>query len=211
MRLLLIRHTVPDIPPGHCYGRLDVPARTHGLAAWLADWDAGRHPGQPWRGFGRLLSSPALRCVELARALSDRMDLAVETDPCWREMDFGAWEGLSWDAIGRAAVDAWAADPVHHAPGGGESALAMMRRVARGGESVRAAGRDAILVCHGGTIRMLRAWRAARIAAMAGEAGGWPGSDSGDPAGLAARLSAACAAAVREAPPPQGEALMLEL
>ncbi len=162
MRLLLIRHTAPDIQPGHCYGRLDVPARVPELAAWLADWDAGRHPGQPWRGYGRLLSSPALRCAELAGALSVRLGLAVEQDPCWREMDFGAWEGRSWDAIGRKSVDDWAADPVHHAPGGGESALAMMRRVAQGGASVRAAERDAILVCHGGTIRMLRAWHAAR-------------------------------------------------
>ena len=162
MRLLLIRHTVPDIPAGHCYGRLDAPAKAPELAAWLADWDAGRHPGQPWRGYGRLLSSPALRCVALARALSDRLGLAVETDEDWREMDFGAWEGRSWDAIGRVAVDAWAADPAHHAPGGGESAQAMMRRVARAGDAVRAQERDAILVCHGGTIRMLRAWHAAQ-------------------------------------------------
>lgn len=162
MRLLLIRHTAPDIPAGHCYGRLDVPAQAPELAAWLADWDASRHPGQPWCGYGRLLSSPALRCVALARALSDRLGLAVETDEDWREMDFGTWEGRSWDAIGRVAVDAWAADPAHHAPGGGELAQAMMRRVARAGDAVRAQGRDAILVCHGGTIRMLRAWHAAR-------------------------------------------------
>ena len=25
-------------------------------------------------------------------------------------MDFGAWEGQSWDAIGREAMDAWLAD-----------------------------------------------------------------------------------------------------
>lgn len=167
MRLLLIRHTVPDIPAGHCYGRLDVPAKAPELAAWLADWDAGRHPGQPWRGYGRLLGSPSLRCATLASALSDRLGLAVETDEDWREMDFGTWEGRSWDAIGRAAVDAWAADPAHHAPGGGESAQAMMRRVARAGDAVRAQGRDAILVCHGGTIRMLRAWHAARDVAAA--------------------------------------------
>ena len=129
-------------------------------------------------------------------------------------MDFGAWEGQSWDAIGRTAVDAWVADPVHHAPGGGESALAMLRRIARGGESVRASGRDAILVCHGGTIRMLRAWRAARAAAPGGMAPcppGAPGFDSGGLPGPVAPLSAICAEAARQAPPPPGAVLMLEL
>ncbi|MHA3903697.1 histidine phosphatase family protein [Castellaniella sp. WN] len=71
------------------------------------------------------MSSPALRCAVLAHALSGRLGLAVETDEDCREMDFGTWEGRSWDAIGRAAVDAWAAGSAHHAPGGG--AIVMLK------------------------------------------------------------------------------------
>ena len=196
MRLLLIRHTPADVLAGQCYGRQDVPARAAGLQAWLADWDAGRQAGQPWQGFRRLLSSPAQRCAVLAEALSTRLALPVETDPCWQEMDFGTWEGQTWDAIGRAAVDAWAADAVQYAPGGGESALAMMQRVVSGAARLRAAGQDAVLVCHGGTIRMLLAWQAA---CSAGPAGG------GD-----AALRRACAQSVRQGPPPPGTSLMLE-
>ena len=196
MRLLLIRHTTPDVPAGQCYGRRDVPAHAAGLASWLADWDAGRHAGQPWQGYRRLLSSPARRCAVLADALAGRLALPVETDPDWQEMDFGAWEGQTWDAIGRAAVDAWAADAVQYAPGGGESALAMMHRVASGAERLRAAGQDAVLVCHGGPIRMLQAWRAVR-------------ADCPD-AGCDAAVRQACDQAVRLAAPAPGAVLMLE-
>lgn len=162
MRLLLIRHTAPEIETGRCYGRLDIPAKPDALAAWLQTWDAAQHPHQPWQGYTRLLSSPALRCAVLTQALSARLGLVPEFDTAWQEMDFGTWEGRSWDAIGRVAVDAWAADPIHHAPGGGESAPRMMTRVARAYEAWRAQRQDAVLVCHGGTIRLLQAWHAGR-------------------------------------------------
>ena len=197
MRLLLIRHTPPDLPAGQCYGRLDVPAQAAGLDDWLRDWDAGRQAGQPWQGFRRLLSSPARRCVVLAQALSLRLDLPVVTDLCWQEMDFGTWEGQSWDAVGRPAVDAWVADPAAYAPGGGESAQAMLQRVVTGLSAVQAAGEDTVLICHGGTIRMVQAWQAFG-----------PGhtASPGD-----AHMQRVCEQAARCLAPPPGAVLMLEL
>ncbi|CAM5786834.1 histidine phosphatase family protein [Castellaniella caeni] len=193
-RLLLIRHTALVIAPGLCYGRLDVAARPDALAAWLRVWDATGHPHQPWRGYARLLSSPAARCQVLAQALATRLALPLEASPAWQEMDFGAWEGHAWDAIGRRAVDAWAADPVRHAPGGGESALDMMRRVATAYEAWRGQGRDAILVCHGGVIRLLQAWCVLRP----------EGSAFGPP-----DLSRACAHALALSAPPSGGLVLL--
>ena len=46
------------------------------------------------------------------------------------EMDFGAWDGLRWHAIGTAAVDAWCGDFADHAPGGGESVSNLLGRCA---------------------------------------------------------------------------------
>ncbi|MGB6242384.1 MAG: histidine phosphatase family protein [Castellaniella sp.] len=164
MRLLLIRHTAPDIAAGMCYGRLDVPALPAERDAWLADWDAGRHPGQPWSDYQRLVCSPARRCRSLATALSRRLVLPLNSDPAWQEMDFGAWEGQSWDAIARSAINAWAADPLDYAPGAGESVRAMMQRVLTAHKAWRQLEQDTILVTHGGVIRLLQAWHAARPA-----------------------------------------------
>jgi len=196
MRLLLIRHTAPDVAPGICYGRLDVPARPPEQAAWLADWEAARLAHQPWTAYRRLLSSPSARCRTLAQALSDRLGLPLETDPAWQEMDFGAWEGRAWEAIGKPAVDAWAADPLDFAPGGGESLSTMMRRVVTAYEAWRRQGRDTVLVTHGGVIRLLQAWHACRPAVCVAP----------DPADL----QSACLQALDQPPPMTGGLVLLE-
>ena len=46
-----------------------------------------------------------------------------------REFDFGTWEGVRWDAIPRAELDAWAADFFHARPHGGESVHMLRERV----------------------------------------------------------------------------------
>ncbi len=195
-RLLLIRHTAPEIAPGLCYGRLDIPARPQELDAWLADWDSGRHPGQPWAGYRQVLSSPAQRCRTLAIALAQRLGLPLHIDPAWQEMDFGAWEGQSWDAIGQPAIDAWAADPLDFAPGDGESACAMAQRVVAAYAAWRLQGQDTILVTHGGVIRLLQVWHAVLPA--------------NGPAPDQAALQSACRQALDQAPPPCGGLLLLE-
>jgi alpha-ribazole phosphatase len=163
--------------------------------AWLADWDAGCHPGHPWGAYQRLISSPALRCRILAAALAQRLGLPLDIDPAWQELDFGAWEGQSWDAIGRPAVDAWAADPLDFAPGAGESARSMAQRVVAAYETWRGQGQDTILVTHGGVIRLLQAWHAARPV-------------YGAPLKPAA-LDSACLQALGQSSPPHGSLLLL--
>jgi hypothetical protein len=59
-----------------------------------------------------IYSSPLRRCAELAARLSDN----IIYDARLAEMHFGDWEMLPWDAIPRAAIDAWAADMAHYRP-----------------------------------------------------------------------------------------------
>lgn len=68
-------------------------------------------------------------------------------------MDFGSWEGRPWDAIGREAMDAWMRDFARHAPGGGESVDALMRRVAAAYDETAHAARDCAWITHAGVIR----------------------------------------------------------
>jgi alpha-ribazole phosphatase len=152
MRLVLVRHPQPDIAPGLCYGRTDV-AVAAGAVTLVADRlrVAGLPGGLP------VYASPLARCSELARALG----APVTFDARLAEMDFGAWEMRSWDAIARAEVDAWAADLLNFRPGGGENVRDVALRVAAFRDELRASNHpSALLICHAGTIRLLAAMHA---------------------------------------------------
>jgi alpha-ribazole phosphatase len=123
-RLWLVRHARPLVTPGICYGALDVPADAAATRTAAEQLAAALPHGVPvWH-------SPLQRCEQLALDLiALRPDLTSKPDARLREMDFGNWEGQSWDAIGKARVDAWTADFCGHAPGGGESLAQMLERV----------------------------------------------------------------------------------
>lgn len=162
MRLILVRHPRPIAAPGLCYGSTDLAVDpgdvTRVLGALKATLPAG----------AMLYSSPLQRCAVLANALSLHFGHApLRFDPRLAEMDFGDWEMRPWDTIDRAEIDAWTDDLVHYRPGGGESVLAMARRVGAFRDALRAMGRASgtaldqacVIVCHAGTMRLLAAWR----------------------------------------------------
>lgn len=182
MDLILIRHARPALPgdpssigASICYGRLDL-ALAAPCSPALADIAA------PLRGFmpSRIVTSPALRARDTAEGLARTLAVPVpcEIEPRLQELDFGAWEGMVWDDVPRADLDAWAADLMHARPHGGESAAQGMARVSewvgewasewsgeRGGErggdgtKVAPASGEACwwVVAHAGPIRMLAA------------------------------------------------------
>jgi alpha-ribazole phosphatase len=143
MILHLIRHPPPVVAPGICYGQLDIPAENMGAVA--ARLQAGLPTGLP------VWTSPLQRCRELAVQLS----AIAMTDERLAEMNFGAWEGLQWDEVPRAELDAWASDVGGYAPPGGESAYAVQKRALDfvAGLTVP----EAIIVTHAGVIRVLLA------------------------------------------------------
>lgn len=143
MILHLIRHPKPLIDPGICYGRLDVaPEAPEQLAASLRTVLPSGLP---------VWSSPLRRCAELAACL----DAEAQIDARLAEMNFGAWEGRAWDDIPRTELDAWAADVAGYAPPGGESPLALQRRVLAFVNEL--AVPEALIVTHAGVIRVLLA------------------------------------------------------
>jgi alpha-ribazole phosphatase len=136
MDLVLIRHPAPAVEAGICYGRSDVPlaedarASSDSLFARLAT--LGVPPPQA------LWTSPLRRCSSVAAWLARRCRCVATADARLQEMDFGAWERMRWDAIDRAAIDAWAADFVHARLHGGESVAQLAARVAGWFEAWRA-------------------------------------------------------------------------
>lgn len=101
-------------------------------------------------------SSPSPRAAMLAHALAEALGVRVAMDPRLMELDFGAWEGLRWDALDRGQSDPWAEDPWRRAPPGGESFGALTARVA---DALGDAPEGAVLVTHAGVIRAARMLR----------------------------------------------------
>ena len=147
MILHLIRHPKPVVEAGVCYGRLDPEAENVAMVA--EGLRAELPPGLP------VWSSPLRRCLVLAEHLHP----APKVDERLVEMDFGRWEGLHWDEVPRAELDAWAADVAGYAPPGGESPAQLQRRALA--FVAELAVPEAVIVTHAGVIRTLLAhWRA---------------------------------------------------
>lgn len=166
----LVRHALPLIAPGVCYGALDVPAdelATRQAAQGLAQ----RLPSGAW-----VLVSPLLRCQQLAQALQVlRPDLRFDTEQRLCEMNFGAWEGLRWDALPAEAFDAWTSDFWCHHVAGGECVADFMGRVAEVWDAAMAASvadMPQVWLTHAGVIRAARLISAGQREVRA--AGDWP-------------------------------------
>jgi len=150
MALWIVRHARPLIAAGICYGVLDVQADS------AATDHAARELADTLPTGVALRVSPLARCQQLARALCAlRADLQARTDPRLREMDFGCWEGVAWDAIPRAALQAWTDDFGNHRFGGAESSNEVLMRVARVWDEDHA-DHDAVWITHAGVARAAR-------------------------------------------------------
>ena len=95
------------------------------------------------------------RCADVGRWLR-RWGWKHHIDAALLEMDFGAWEGLSWSTIPRAEIDAWCDAFTTHAPGGGETLAGLLARVASW-TPVQDGFGPIIVVAHAGWI-LARGW-----------------------------------------------------
>lgn len=146
MQLYLIRHPPPAVAVGICYGATDLALATDPQAG-AAVIHAQLPASLP------LFSSPLRRCLDLAQCLPMQ---PVIIDPRLAEMNFGAWEMCAWTDIGPAALEAWAADPLHYTPPGGESVRALQRRVLHFLTELASQRHDAAaLVTHAGVMKVI--------------------------------------------------------
>lgn len=144
MQIFLIRHPRPTVAPGLCYGQLDVGCEDpESVAPPLRRRLPAATP---------VISSPLQRALCLAQAL----DPQAQTDARLREIDFGEWEGQTWESIDRSVLDAWAADILNFVPPGGESVAELQRRVVDFADELEAMKIPRVaLVAHAGVLRVL--------------------------------------------------------
>ncbi|OJV12363.1 MAG: alpha-ribazole phosphatase [Dyadobacter sp. 50-39] len=146
MEVYLIRHTTPVFAPGLIYGRTELLLH----ADFPSELDAVRT--RLGTGFDIVYSSPAFRCTELARAISP----AFSTDFRLQELDFGEWEGKTWDTVDQEALQLWMDDYVNVRTPGGESMMQMYARVREFWmELGQSGGGKAVVVTHAGVIRLI--------------------------------------------------------
>ncbi|MEV7171039.1 bifunctional RNase H/acid phosphatase [Streptomyces sp. NPDC093224] len=107
-----------------------------------------------------VVSSPLRRCRETAAAVADRLGLTVTVEEGLREVDFGAWEGLTFGEVQERFPDdlkAWLDSPKAAPTGGGESFMAATRRISATRDRLLAAhaGRTVLLVTHVTPVKIL--------------------------------------------------------
>jgi broad specificity phosphatase PhoE len=159
-----IRHAPVINPSGRIYGQRDVPADTSNAAAFAAL--ATRMPDDAiW--FATPLSRTQATAGAIRAAMNARTPATPQIEPAFIEQNFGDWQGQAYEDIGAygrvrpgtkgVGVEGhkfWLA-PAEQKPPGGESFIEVIARVAEGVRRLTKvhAGRDIVVVAHGGSIR----------------------------------------------------------
>lgn len=146
MEIYLIRHTAPAVATGFIYGRTDV------ALADTFELETAAIIRQLPPKIDVVFSSPSSRCTLLASAISE--DFIIDED--LYELNFGRWEGKTWDTINLKESTYWMDDFVNRSPPGGETMLQMHNRATRFWNGlIRLQYETVVVVTHGGVIRAL--------------------------------------------------------
>lgn len=118
---------------------------------------ARRLLGEP---IAALYTSDQRRAAETAEIIGQTLGLHPQPDPRLRELDVGAWSGLTIEEIAERFPEQLAAwrNHEHIRPGGGEMFREMQQRAAEALEEIAGAhpGQTVCLVTHGGIVYALR-------------------------------------------------------
>jgi broad specificity phosphatase PhoE len=158
MTLLLVRHAQTDwnLEPARCQGWAEVELNETGRAQAR---DLGRALGG--RGLELIVTSHLVRARETAELIHEELGggLPFVVDPRLAESHRGEWETRRFATIAAEEPDLWRhyrEHPETFRYPGGESLAAQQRRVLACLRDCALDGRTALLVTHGGSIRLAR-------------------------------------------------------
>ena len=164
MTLLLVRHGQTDWnrEPARCQGWAEVELNEVGRAQAR---DLGR--ALEGRGVELIVTSHLVRARETAEIVHAELggELPFVVDPRLAETHRGEWETRRFSSIMREESDTWRHYREHPETfrfPGGESLEAQQRRVLACLRDCALDGRTALLVTHGGSIRLTRCFLAGR-------------------------------------------------
>lgn len=155
-RLFLVRHALVE-PSARAilYGSMDVRLCEAQMAAEAAlyRWLAARLP-RPARWVATPLARTRATAAAIFAAGYPAQEVALE--PALAEQHLGEWQGITHEALTerlRAPPHPFWPHAAHERPPGGESLEDVRGRVGPAIERLAAAGQDAVVVAHGGSIR----------------------------------------------------------
>jgi len=153
--LTLIRHCTLDRALDGCYvGRMDVPLCEKGKlqAVQLAQLLGTKEIDALW-------CSPALRARQTSTPIAEQLKLACHIVNELSEVDFGRWEGMTFEQIKAAdplLVNEWAEMPGNFRFPEGESQVEFQLRIDKVAKQITSCEHHNLaVVSHGGVIRAL--------------------------------------------------------
>ncbi|WP_260182022.1 histidine phosphatase family protein [Croceicoccus naphthovorans] len=132
----------PPLRPGLLLGHGDEPA-VPGSQAFLVSRSKALH-------FDAVATSDLERAKAGAAAIARARGIAFALDPRWRELHFGAWDGLDPAAIEQGQLQSFWSDPDANPPPSGERWGELKERVS---SAISAIGGSTLVVTHGGAMR----------------------------------------------------------
>lgn len=144
--IVFIRHSSLAVPRGVCYGfsNIDVSFNFSFEADWLRNEMAHYEPDV-------VFSSPLQRCVKLGVEV---FDASLKIREGLKEVNYGDWEGKTWEDINIAGDNLWMYQNINNCPPNGESFNDLKNRVSSVLEELMNLKEEKIaVVCHGGVIR----------------------------------------------------------
>lgn len=161
--IYLVRHGAVNLGSDICYGQLDCEL-TESYAQDLQSLTNYVQARCPASEHMQIISSPLTRCLKLAKGLQQAVQpvsTSLKTNTAFQEINFGDWEGKTWQSIGKQAIDDWSADLLDYQFFKGESARQFDQRVVTAwhqlNESLSTAKQtqNIILITHAGVIRSI--------------------------------------------------------
>jgi len=144
--IVFIRHSSLAVPRGICYGfsDIDVSNNFSTEAKWLKFNLTSFIPQL-------VVTSPLKRCLKLSKEVFNK---PIKLEVNLKEVNYGNWEGKSWEDISVEGGNLWMYNNVNNCPPNGESFLQLKNRVSYVVDELIESKEDKIaVVCHGGVIR----------------------------------------------------------
>ena len=148
----LLRHG--DVEGGRKYrGQLDDPLSQLG-------WEQLRSVTNKKQDWQQIITSPLQRCAKFSSELAQTHSLPLKTEPEFKEVSFGLWEGKTADELLESEpnnIKNYWNDPINTTPPQGENLVTFDKRIMLAWENMlkEFQGKHVLLISHAGVMRII--------------------------------------------------------